>query len=102
MAQRGQMNGRQVVSEAWIAEVTSWGPQDQSGLWASGKHRNSTRLLEEGSLGVGYKGFFWHHRADGVPPSCSAPGIMPARRPPLIQFSSPQAPSPSSRGTTGR
>jgi CubicO group peptidase (beta-lactamase class C family) len=65
VAQRGFMNGQQVVSEDWIAEISSWGPDDQSGLWSKGKHANSTMLLEQGMLGVGYKGFFWHHKPDG-------------------------------------
>ena len=68
VAQRGCMNGQRVVSEAWIDEITSWSPEDTAGLWARGKHANSTLLLEQGVLGVGYKSFFWHHKADGSQP----------------------------------
>ena len=69
VAQKGFMNGQQIVSEAWIAEITSWSPADaQSGLWCKGKHVNSTLLLEQGMLGVGYKAFFWHHKPDGSQP----------------------------------
>jgi hypothetical protein len=68
VAQRGYMNGQRVVSEAWIDEITSWSPADMSGLWAKGKFSNSTLLFEQGMLGIGYKSFFWHHKADGSQP----------------------------------
>ena len=68
IAQRGEMNGHRIVSEAWIdecvspelslllcmvqlncggcarvARITSWeGDSDQNVLWAKGKHANST------------------------------------------------------------
>ena len=68
IAQRGEMNGHRIVSEAWIDEcvspelslllcmmqlncggcgwvtrITSWeGDCDQNVLWAKGKHANST------------------------------------------------------------
>jgi hypothetical protein len=69
VAQRGQMNGQRIVSEAWFDEITSWSAEDAAGcLWAKGKHANSSLLLEQGMLGVGYKSFFWHHKADGSQP----------------------------------
>ena len=61
------MEGRRIVSEDWIAEVTSWRADEQQALFAKGKHTNSTALLEdydvvhgpdgheEGALGVAYK-----------------------------------------------
>eukprot|EP01052_Picozoa_sp_SAG31_P009024 SAG31_NODE_466_length_15291_cov_7.540066_9_plen_434_part_00 len=69
LAQRGYINGMQVVSEAWIDEITSWNAEEATScLWARGKHANSTLLFEQGILGVGYKAFFWHHKADGSQP----------------------------------
>lgn len=59
------------ASERWIDELCSWGERDQQALWARGKHLNSTQLLEEGSLGLGYKCFIWHQKADGSQPSFS-------------------------------
>ena len=59
--------GRRIVSEDWISEVTSWRADEQQALFAKGKHTNSTALLEdydvvhgpngheEGALGVAYK-----------------------------------------------
>ena len=54
--------GHQIVSEAWMDEVTHWSDQDQACLWVKGKHANSSLLVEQGMLGVGYKGFFWHRK----------------------------------------
>merc|ERR1712224_1121177 len=72
IAQRGEMNGHRIVSEAWIDEITSWnGDSDQNVLWAKGKHANSTALLEQGLLGLGYKTFMWHQRPDGTQPTFS-------------------------------
>lgn len=53
VAQRGEMQGRQVVSQAWIDECASWSPADAQ--------------LRHGSAAprVGYKFFFWHGRPDG-------------------------------------
>ena len=39
--------GRRIVSEDWISEVTSWRADEQQALFAKGKHTNSTALLED-------------------------------------------------------
>jgi hypothetical protein len=53
VAQRGAMQGRQIVSEKWIAECASWSDADAQ--------------VRYGHAGAkfGYKCFFWHGRADG-------------------------------------
>jgi CubicO group peptidase (beta-lactamase class C family) len=53
VAQRGAIDGRQVVSARWIDECASWGPSDAH--------------VRHGVAGAsfGYKCFFWHGRADG-------------------------------------
>lgn len=53
IAQRGTIEGRQVVSARWIDECATWSPTD-----AQSRH---------GSAGArfGYKYFFWHGQADG-------------------------------------
>ncbi len=53
VAQRGQIDGRQVVSAAWIDECASWSAADA-------QVRHGTALPR-----AGYKCFFWHGQADG-------------------------------------
>jgi len=53
VAQRGTLNGRQVVSERWIAECASWSAPDAQVRFGSAGPR------------FGYKFFFWHGQADG-------------------------------------
>lgn len=53
VAQKGQMNGRQVVSADWMDACAQWGPQDRQVSW--GQARADT----------GYKHFFWHPKRDG-------------------------------------
>ena len=53
LAQNGVMQGRQVVSEKWVRECSSWSDQD-----AQVRHGVGMR-------GMGYKCFFWHPKADG-------------------------------------
>ena len=53
IAQRGQIDGRRVVSEKWIDACASHGPQDRQ--VAYGKMRSD----------MGYKNFFWHPRPAG-------------------------------------
>ena len=54
IAQRGQMQGRQVVSSAWIDDYYAFGPEDATVRFG---------LVEEG---VGYKNFYWHPRPDSA------------------------------------
>lgn len=59
VAQRGAMNGKQIVSDRWIAELTQWTSADRAvryGAVSSG-------------LQSGYKFFMWHMKPDG---SCPA------------------------------
>ena len=53
VAQRGQVGGQQVVSEAWIHECTHWGERD--------------RQCRHGVAGpgFGYKAHMWHVKPDG-------------------------------------
>lgn len=53
VAQRGEMQGRQVVSQRWIDECASWSAADQQVRYGHAASR------------VGYKYFFWHGRPDG-------------------------------------
>lgn len=53
IAQDGVMQGRQVVSSAWIGECASWSSRDR-------QVRHGTAMRERG-----YKYFFWHPRPDG-------------------------------------
>jgi CubicO group peptidase (beta-lactamase class C family) len=53
LAQNGAMDGRQIVSEQWIRECTTWSDKDAQVRWGVGMR------------GMGYKAFFWHPRADG-------------------------------------
>jgi len=61
VAQRGQMNGKQVVSEDWIRECTSWGEKDQ-------QVRVNYARSGAGYQLRGYKAFFWHLKSDGSQP----------------------------------
>lgn len=56
VASRGKVGDKQVVSDAWIAECTTWGPLD--------------RQVRHGSAmpGRGYKAHMWHWKADGTRP----------------------------------
>lgn len=53
VAQNGRMMERQIVSEKWINDCASWGPQDQQVKWGNAR------------ADTGYKNFFWHPRQDG-------------------------------------
>jgi CubicO group peptidase (beta-lactamase class C family) len=53
VAQRGEMNGRQVVSARWIDECASWSSADSQVRFASALPKS------------GYKCFFWHGQANG-------------------------------------
>ena len=53
VAQRGQMNGVQVVSEAWIRECTRWTERDQQV-----RHGVASPYF-------GYKAHMWHNQPDG-------------------------------------
>ncbi|MDO9099735.1 MAG: hypothetical protein Q7V53_03185, partial [Caldisericota bacterium] len=53
IAQGGQIQGRQVVSNAWLEECATWSPAD-----AQVRQRVATPQ-------DGYKYFFWHPRANG-------------------------------------
>ncbi len=54
IAQRGNMQGRQVVSSAWIDSYYSFGPKDAQVRFG---------LVEDGE---GYKNFYWHPRPNGA------------------------------------
>ncbi|MEI6761410.1 MAG: serine hydrolase, partial [Betaproteobacteria bacterium] len=54
VAQQGEMQGRQIVSKAWLADCASHGPQDQ-------QVRYGTMRAD-----MGYKNFFWHPRPGGA------------------------------------
>ncbi len=56
IAQRGRANGKQIVSERWITECTTWGPAD-------GQVRYG--VASPNALLGGYKAFMWHARPDG-------------------------------------
>ncbi len=54
IAQQGEMQGRQVVSSAWIDGYYSFGPEDALVRFG---------LVEDGQ---GYKNFYWHPRPNGA------------------------------------
>ena len=54
VAQQGEMQGRQSVSKAWLADCASHGPQDA-------QVRYGTMRAD-----MGYKNFFWHPRPGGA------------------------------------
>jgi len=64
VAQRGVINGRRLVSESWIREITSWGPKDQQALFCKGRHLN--RSMHEPFTWAGYKALNWHVKPDGT------------------------------------
>lgn len=53
VAQRGEIDGRQVVSARWIDECASWSAGDAQVRMGVAQQK------------IGYKFFFWHGRADG-------------------------------------
>ncbi len=53
VAQRGEMNGQQIVSRAWVDECASWSTADAQARYGSALPK------------AGYKCFFWHGQADG-------------------------------------
>ena len=53
VAQRGEIDGRQVVSARWIDECASWSPGDAQARLGTAMPR------------AGYKCLFWHGQADG-------------------------------------
>jgi CubicO group peptidase (beta-lactamase class C family) len=58
VAQRGEMNGKQIVSRAWM---------DSTSRWEAGDAQVRFGALP-GRQGVGYKAFLWHAKADGSQP----------------------------------
>ncbi len=56
VANRGQVGTRQVVSDAWISEITRWGELDQ-------QVRVGVAMPK-----AGYKAHMWHQHADGSRP----------------------------------
>ena len=54
VAQQGEMQGRQIVSKAWLTDCASHGPQDA-------QVRYGTMRAD-----MGYKNFFWHPRPGGA------------------------------------
>ena len=54
IAQQGQMQGRQVVSSAWIDDYYAFGPEDSKVRFG---------LVIDGE---GYENFYWHPRANGA------------------------------------
>ncbi|MSO55172.1 MAG: class C beta-lactamase-related serine hydrolase [Rhodospirillales bacterium] len=54
VAQQGEMQGRQIVSRAWLADCASHGPQDA-------QVRYGTMRAD-----MGYKNFFWQPRPSGA------------------------------------
>ena len=65
------MNNKQIISEKYVNEFTSWDLSKDKHLWSKNKHINSTMLQEQGVLGCGYKLFFWHQKPDGSQPTFS-------------------------------
>lgn len=66
VAQRGVMNGRRVVSEAWIDEITSWAPRDQQVRFGTAPQPGTGALCD--LTDVGYKCYIWHLKSDGSRP----------------------------------
>eukprot|EP01046_Picozoa_sp_COSAG06_P039226 COSAG06_NODE_4609_length_4102_cov_63.784911_7_plen_91_part_00 len=58
------MEGRRVVSEAWIDEITSWGPLDQQVRHGTPPRPGTGALCDLSD--VGYKCYIWHLKADGA------------------------------------
>lgn len=58
VAQRGLMNGTQVVSEGWINEITTWSEKDH-------QVRHGSALPASSSKFAGYKSLMWHGKSDG-------------------------------------
>ena len=66
IAQRGVMNNRRVVSEEWIAEITSWGALDQQVRYGTAPGPGTGALCDLST--VGYKCYIWHLKPDGSRP----------------------------------
>jgi CubicO group peptidase (beta-lactamase class C family) len=58
VAQRGEMNGKRVVSRAWMDSYSRWDAVDAQVRFDA----------MAGRKGVGYKNFMWHAKADGSQP----------------------------------
>lgn len=58
VAQHGQINGRQVVSRAWMDSYSRWDPSDMQVRYGALPNRT-------GYLLGGYKAFMWHAKPDG-------------------------------------
>lgn len=58
VAQRGEMNGKQIVSRAWMESYSRWEPNEA-------QVRHGAMPGRQGFLLAGYKGFMWHAKADG-------------------------------------
>jgi hypothetical protein len=64
IANRGVgLSGKRVVSEAWIDEISSWGPLDSQVTLGQSEGDALEELSELAD--VGYKCFMWHLRSDG-------------------------------------
>lgn len=68
LAQRGQMQGQQIISRGWIDECLSWGEKDRQ---VRVGQISSPHLNIKYGLATGYKAFFWHAKADGSRPQMS-------------------------------
>ena len=53
-----------MVSEAWIDEITSWGPLDQQVRHGTTPPQGTGALCDLSD--VGYKCYIWHLKADGA------------------------------------
>lgn len=58
VAQRGEMNGRQIVSRAWIDSYSRWDAGDAQVRFGA----------MAGRSGAGYKSLMWHAKEDGSQP----------------------------------
>ena len=66
VAQRGVMQGRRVVSEAWVDEITSWSEKDRQVRFGTKPPPGAGALADLSD--VGYKSYIWHLRPDGSRP----------------------------------
>lgn len=58
VAQRGEINGKQIVSRAWMESTSRWDAADAQVRFGA----------MAGRSGVGYKSLMWHAKADGSQP----------------------------------
>ena len=58
VAQHGQINGRQVISRAWMDSYSKWEPNEAQVRYGALPNR-------PGYLLGGYKAFMWHAKSDG-------------------------------------